>query len=333
MARPLRIEYSGAVYHVMSRGNGRQNIFRDQRDYGRLLEGLEATVDKFGFEIFSFVCMPNHIHLFFRTPGANLSKGMQYLLSGYANWFNTRHRRPGHLFQGRFKGELIESAEYFWNVSRYIHLNPVRGKQPLVGHPEEWPWSSYPGYRWKKKRVEWVSYDDVYRSWQGEWGGKHPEAAYRRFINAAIDKPSENPLATAIEGWLLGSREFAQRIKRLMKSPKHDDEVPAARRLAGVPLVEVLEQTADYYGVEVASFARKHTKQQSRDIAAWLARRLTVATLRELVEPFGLGHPDSVRSLLGRAEAAMNKSSKLHNEVSRLQRDIQHGTKITPATR
>ena len=73
----------------MSRGNGRQKIFRDERDYGRFLEGLEATVDKFGFEIFSFVCMPNHTHLFFRTPEPNLSKGMQYLLSGYANRFNT----------------------------------------------------------------------------------------------------------------------------------------------------------------------------------------------------------------------------------------------------
>jgi len=106
MARPLRIQFPGAIHHVMSGGNGRQKISRDERDDGRLLEGLETTVDKFGFEIFSFVCMPNHVHLFFRTPEPNLSKGMQYLLSGYANWFNTRHRRPGHLFQGRFKGEL-----------------------------------------------------------------------------------------------------------------------------------------------------------------------------------------------------------------------------------
>ena len=97
MARPLRIEFAGAIYHAMSRGNARQKIFRDERDYGRFFEGLEATVDKFRFEVFGFVCMPNHIHLFFRTPEPNLSRGMQYLLSGYANWFSTRHRRPGHL--------------------------------------------------------------------------------------------------------------------------------------------------------------------------------------------------------------------------------------------
>jgi len=99
MARPLRIEFAGAIYHAMSRGNARQKIFRDERDYGRFLEGLAATIDKFRFELFGFVCMPNHVHLFFRTPEPNLSRGMQYLLSGYANWFSTRHRRPGHLFQ------------------------------------------------------------------------------------------------------------------------------------------------------------------------------------------------------------------------------------------
>ncbi len=99
MGRPLRIQFPGAIYHAIARGNRRQKIFRDQRDYGRLIEGLETTVDKFGFEVFSFVCMPNHIHLFFRTPRPNRSQGMPYRLSGYANWFNTRHRCTGHLFQ------------------------------------------------------------------------------------------------------------------------------------------------------------------------------------------------------------------------------------------
>ena len=98
MGRPLRIEFPGAIYHVMSRGNARQRIFRDAGDYERLCEGLEQTVDRYGFEIFSFVCMPNHLHLLFRTPEPNLSQGMQYLLSGYANWFSSRHQRPGHLF-------------------------------------------------------------------------------------------------------------------------------------------------------------------------------------------------------------------------------------------
>ena len=106
-----------------------------------------------------------------------------------------------------------------------------------------------------------------------------------------------------------------------------------ARRLAGVPLSDVLEQTADYYGVDVSSFARKHSKQRSRDVAAWLARRVTVVTLRELAEPFGLRHPDSVRGLLGRAEVAMNGSAKLRKEVEQLRREIQRQNRSTPRTR
>jgi hypothetical protein len=138
----------------------------------------------------------------------------------------------------------------------------------------------------------------VYRVWQGEHGGRFSAAAYRRFVDAGVDHPPENPLATAIEGWLVGSQEFVARITHLIKSPKHGDEVPAARPLAGISLSEVLKQTADHFGFDMTSFARKHNRQQSRDIAAWLARRLTVATLREPTRPFGLGHPDSVRSLI-----------------------------------
>jgi REP element-mobilizing transposase RayT len=102
MSRPLRVEFSGAIYHVMCRGNGRQQIFHDDGDYQRLLDGLPVAVNRYGWELFSFVMMPNHFHLFLRTPQPNLSRGMQYLSSGYTNWYAKRHRRHGHLLQRRF---------------------------------------------------------------------------------------------------------------------------------------------------------------------------------------------------------------------------------------
>ena len=144
------------------------------------------------------------------------------------------------------------------------------------------------GYRWKSKRVSWVAYDAVHQAWQGEHGGKQPETAYRRFVEAGVDTPPENPLFKATGGWLLGSQAFVERIKGLMKNPKYADEVPLARRLSSVPLEDVLQVVADHYRVEPASFAVKHSKESSRDVAAWLARRLTTATLRELSSPFGL---------------------------------------------
>ena len=102
MARPLRIEFPGAIYHVMSRGNARQTVFREEGDYQRPSDGLARVVHRMGWEVLSFVLMPNHFHLLVRTPQPNLSRGMQYLTSGYANWFARRHQRPGHTFQGRF---------------------------------------------------------------------------------------------------------------------------------------------------------------------------------------------------------------------------------------
>ena len=266
--------------------------------------------------------MPNHIHLFFRTPQPNLSRGMQYLLSGYANWFNTRHRRSGHVYQGRFKGELIEDEHYFWNVSRYLHLNPVRGKRPLVHRPDLWPWSSYPGYHRKQKQVGWIAYDSVYRAWEGEHGGNDAVRAYRRFVESGCSAPPENPMQKAIDGWLLGSQAFVEKVRRLMKKPKFQDEVPAARRLASFAPSQVLAAVAIAYDVAQETFAVKHNKAVSRDIAALLARRLTTATLRELSELFGLGHPDSVRNLIRRAEKSVENSLAVRKKVEAIRRSL-----------
>jgi len=125
---------------------------------------------------------------------------MQYLLSGYANWYAKRHQRTGHLFQGRFKAELVEDESYFWTLSRYVHLNPVRGKCPLVDHPSAWTWSCYPGYCRKSARVDWIDYESVLAAWQGEMGGKDSALAYRRFVESGLETPPCNPLENALEG-------------------------------------------------------------------------------------------------------------------------------------
>jgi REP element-mobilizing transposase RayT len=304
----------------MARGNGRQLLFHEERDYQRLLEGLEETVGRTGWEVFSFVWMPNHIHLFFRTPRPNLSKGMQYLLSGYANWYAKRHRRKGHLFQGRFKGELIEDESYFWNVSRYIHLNPVRGKRPLVEHPVDWRWSSYAGYARKSQRLDWMAYDVVWKAWQGEMGGKDAQRAYRSFVEAGVGDPPTNPFEAAWEGWVLGSRAFLKKIKRRVVAPNHPDQVPAAKRLAMLDPLHVISTVAAYYDQSAESYARRRSTAPGRDVAAYMAHRHTTATLRELASPFGLRHPDSVSNLIRRAQRALTASSRLKKE----QAEIEH---------
>ena len=125
MARPLRIEFPGAIYHVMSRGNARETVFRDDSDYQRLIKGLETVVGRLGWDLLCFVLMPNHFDLLVRTPRPNLSRGMQHLRSGYANWCSRRHRRPGHTFQVWFKSELIEDESYYPGTEE-AHTNPTR---------------------------------------------------------------------------------------------------------------------------------------------------------------------------------------------------------------
>src|SRR5271169_1035762 len=143
MARPLRIELAGGLYHVMSRGNERRAIVRDDADRQRRLDGLQRTVATHGWRLHAFALMTNHEHLFLQTAEPNLSAGMHLLNSSYTGYFNLRHRRVGHLFQGRFKAHLVEEEGYFTEISRYIHLNPVRAR--LVQRPEQWKWSSYAG--------------------------------------------------------------------------------------------------------------------------------------------------------------------------------------------
>ncbi len=306
----------------MSRGSGRQKLFHRDDDYQRMLDGLEKTVDRTGWEVFAFVWMPNHIHLFFRTPHPNLSQGMQYLLSGYANWYAKRHRRVGHLFQGRFKGELIEDETYFWNVSRYLHLNPVRGKRPLVEHPRDWRWSSYPGYTRKSQRLDWMAYDSVWQAWQGETGAKSPSRAYLAFVEAGWRNPPTNPADASREGWVLGSETFLKTIKSRFVDPKYPDEVPVAKGLTTLDPFDVISAVAGYYDQSPAAYRRRRSAAPGRDLAAYLAHRRTTATLRELALPFGLRHPDSVSNLIRRTEQALTKSSPLRKDRQRIEKRL-----------
>src|SRR5271155_274573 len=187
MPRRLRVEFEGAIYHVMARGNARQKIVRDDADRGRLIDGLEQSVVRHGWELLCYVIMGNDLHLLVKTPRPNLGAGMQSFLSGYAIWAGRRWRRLGHLFQGPYRAELIEDESYYWTVSRYVHLNPVRAA--LVRRPEQWAWSSYPGYRDASRAQAWVAYDELLAAWQGGNGGRDARLAYARFVERGLDDP------------------------------------------------------------------------------------------------------------------------------------------------
>ena len=152
MARPLRVDYPGAFYHVINRGNNQENIFKNKRDKEKFLEYLEKAHQRFSIIIHTYCLMSNHYHLLVQTPEPNLSVAMQWINVSYATYFNKKRDRQGHLFQGRFKAILIDADEYLTHLSRYIHLNPVRAK--MVETPDEYPWSSYPAFIGKPKTLK-----------------------------------------------------------------------------------------------------------------------------------------------------------------------------------
>src|SRR3989338_416655 len=149
MARPLRIEYTGAFYHITSRGNERKNIFTNEYDFKKFLEYLEAANKRYRAVIHIYCLMSNHYHLLIETPLGNLSQIMRHINGSYTTYFNTKRQRAGHLFQGRYKAILVDADEYAEGLSRYIHLNPVRAG--IVTKPEEYDWSSYQCYIGRKK--------------------------------------------------------------------------------------------------------------------------------------------------------------------------------------
>ena len=209
MPRPPRIDFPDAVYHVTSRGNGRAEIFWNDEDRRRFLAQLGHHLQFTAVVLYAYVLMDNHEHLFVQTPEPNLSAGMQYLGGSYTSYFNRRHRRNGHLFQGRFRGHLIEEEGYFLEVSRYVHLNPVRAK--MVRRPEEYPWSSCGGYLRLRQALPWVTYEQVL----GEFGRdpRQSRRAYRRFLAAGVEEPPTSPFRTAARGLLLGTENFVARVQ------------------------------------------------------------------------------------------------------------------------
>ena len=204
MARPLRIEYPGAFYHITSRGNERKDIFRSARDREKFLSYPESSTQRYAAVIHVYCLLTNHYHLLLETPLGNLSQIMRHINGAYTTYFNSRRQRSGHLFQGRYKAIVVDADEYAGELSRYIHLNPVRAG--IVERPEEYQWSSYQCYIGYRKKPQWLKTDFI-----SEYFGKKVSTAqkrYRKFVNAFVDKGYGSPLEDTVASTILGGIDF-----------------------------------------------------------------------------------------------------------------------------
>lgn len=243
LTRPLRVEFPGAFYHVTSRGNERKAVFQSTRDREKFLSYLESAHDRYGAVIHVYCLMENHYHLLLETPRGNLSQILHHINGAYTTYFNIKRKRSGHLFQGRFKGILVERDAYCKELSRYIHLNPVRAG--LVKSPSEYGWSSYRYYIGSKREPQWLTTELLLGYFGGR--GRSGYRRYREFVEKGVTMELESPLSGVIASTFLGSEEFIKRIKEeYLEDMKNDKRnIPAVKQVLRGPSLEQIEKAVD----------------------------------------------------------------------------------------
>jgi len=298
MSRPCRVEYGGALYHVMNRGNRRERVFRKAADYELFLDRLGRFAAEFGVEVLSYCLMPNHFHLFLRTREANLSRFMQSLLSSFTVFVNRRDRSSGHIFQGRFKAQLVEGEGYYDTLSRYIHLNPVRVqavKRLEIAERRralaEYRWSSFPTLIGLTAAPTWLKTDDVLKG----FGARPHEQmkAYRLYVEEGLMREIEDPAAAAKARSVLGTDRFLEWVKRefILRRAGDMDEMPEARRNRGsYSLDTVVAATAAVTGLPAHVLrSRRCRNRAARDLLMAAARRYCRETMPQSAMARALG--------------------------------------------
>jgi len=312
MPRRLRVEFAGAVYHVMARGNERREIFRDDEDRRRFLEALGDSVTRFGWRIHAYCLMPNHYHVLIGTPRANLGRGMGWLQTTVTARFNARHRRRGHLFQGRYKAQLVEADEYARWLVEYVHLNPVRSRHrggtiSVERYPElrDYRWSSHRDYSGSQRTSpQWLCLD-----WLAYWGRSRREAhaAYRSAIRRWFGRVVSDPWRQLRGGLVLGTEEFYQKARALTR---HHGGLEAARWTRTEEVAAIRARVRRLVATETDERVKLWARIQ-------LGGERGVALAREYGYADGSGVTQAIKRLQARAATDKVVANKL-NELAKL---------------
>ena len=245
MARPLRIEFPGAVYHVTSRGNERKAIFKEDEDRREFLDILSEVAFRYNWLCHAYCLMENHYHLVVETPEGNLSMGMRQLNGIYTQRFNKRHSRVGHLFQGRFKAILIQKDSHLLEACRYVVLNPVRAL--VVQRPEEWIWSSYRGTAGWTERHPCLVTDWLLSQFGSD--RERAQSCYRRFVGDGTG--SESIWKGVKAQSVLGGDDFVESLREHVKGREQVSEIPKTQRFIDRPALP------EIFGSEVIDDRRR----------------------------------------------------------------------------
>ncbi|HUF17986.1 MAG TPA: transposase [Thermoanaerobaculia bacterium] len=312
MARPLRLDYPGAVWHITSRGNERKNIFRSDADRRLFLEFLADAVRRYGWLVYSYVLMSNHYHFVVETPVPNLSRGMQWLNGKYAQRFNKRHKRVGHLFQGRFKGFLVEKDLYLNEVLRYVVLNPVRAG--MVSRPEEYRWSSYRATAGYCASPGWLATDRVLDRIHPD----HEQArqSYREYVDERLTDP-RSPWENLVAQLYLGSEAWIEKMREVIEAKPRSDEHPQAQRTPlQPPMATIIEAVAETFHVDSDLIRHGHGGVE-RMVTAWLGCYEGMHWLRSIAASLRLRSTGRASDLIRICDAELDRDPLLRIAVDR----------------
>ena len=330
MARHLRLEFGGAIYHVTSRGNERSNIFAEDRDKERFLEKLGESVEQYHVRLYAYAVMTNHYHLLVETPRANVAKFMQQLNTSYTMFYNARHGRVGHIFSGRYKAKIVSGEEYLLKLTRYIHLNPVKvkgvRKQSLLERTKylrRYRWSSYFGYAGIGKREKMVDYGPL-----GELAGRYRggrEEGYRAFVESGLSEDDKEMMETlARSSKAVGDRKFCRwvegKYRKARQTTGREMDVAMRRVEAGVEPAEIVRQASEVFGVEDKSLKKRRSVDDARLVAAKLLKEFSGLTQRDAGRELGLTDGSGLGHLLWIADqrlAHSRKSRRIYEELRR----------------
>jgi len=317
MARPLRIEYDGAVYHICARGNEKCRIFYDSKDKAKFFSYLQIIYERYGVLLYGYCLMQNHYHLLLTTPESGLSRALHDLNGGYTVYFNRRHKRVGHLFQGRFKALLVQRERYLLKLLRYIHLNPV--KSNCVRKPEEYADSSMNILLRQKSGPQWLDAEFVLSQFGNS--NKLRINNFKKFIYEGLNDKYD-PFEEAFAQSILGDKAFIEEMRKIALSKEElSQEIPQKRKLKyGKDLTAIASGIKDYYKDDGRNDRSKRLDDKLiKKIIVYFARKYSKATLQEIADYFHDGKgPSSFSKMFARFESVINNNAELEKEIKKI---------------
>ncbi len=318
MARPLRIEYEGAIYHVTARGSERGKIFFSKRDYEKFKEYLAEAREKHGFILHSYVLMTNHYHMIIETPEKNLSRIMHHINSSYTAYTNIKRKRSGHLFQGRYKAIVVDKDNYLLELSRYLHLNPVRAN--MTKRPEEYPYSSYNAMI-SDTMETLVSTDTIHGLLANN--RKLARERYRIFVESALGQELESPADKVYGGIILGSEGFIKEVLNRLEDDRLTSEEISNRKAlrATIGKEEIVNSLCDQFGIPRKEITDKKWGEV-RNAGIYLMKKYSGASNKEIGEIFGGMSYSVVTKAFQRFKKELGENKGLLNKVKGLEKAL-----------